>query len=295
MTNPSDDLLATSEGVDEGSAASTDEGQRSTEELTGVTNPLKRAMGDAPSADAESDAKDLFARGRELRNKGDCANASPLFYKAWRIFPSGLGNLRNYAECEEQLGQDRDVGAGEQQVGVAAQVSIQRRGVLDGVRAPQGRDRSGDGRGPDRLELVTARPLHGLAGRDLEAVAAQTTTENTRHWANADYLGPNSELDHAAALQQMTTELQGKTRRLQQASKRLLVAQQEERQLMARDLHDGVLQSLNRQISSTLTLSVLRSDEGFAINYIENPLETEMVGRRATITSSVLSTEVIRP
>lgn len=55
-------------------------------------------------ADAESDAKDLFARGRDLRNKGDCANASPLFYKAWRIFPSGLGNLRNYAECEEQLG-----------------------------------------------------------------------------------------------------------------------------------------------------------------------------------------------
>ena len=55
-------------------------------------------------ADAESDAKDLFARGRELRNKGDCANASPLFYKAWRIYPQGLGNLRNFAECEEQLG-----------------------------------------------------------------------------------------------------------------------------------------------------------------------------------------------
>jgi hypothetical protein len=55
-------------------------------------------------ADAESDAKDLFARGRDLRNKGDCANASPLFYKAWRIYPQGLGNLRNHAECEEQLG-----------------------------------------------------------------------------------------------------------------------------------------------------------------------------------------------
>lgn len=27
--------------------------------------------------------------------------------------------------------------------------------------------------------------------------AAQTTNENTRHWANADYLGPNSELDPA--------------------------------------------------------------------------------------------------
>jgi hypothetical protein len=56
MTNPSDDLLATSEGVDEGSAASTDEGATSTEELTGVTNPISQALGDPPSADAESDA-----------------------------------------------------------------------------------------------------------------------------------------------------------------------------------------------------------------------------------------------
>ena len=56
MTNPSDDLLATSEGVDEGSAASTDEGPSSTEELTGVTNPIKRALGDSPSAGAGSDA-----------------------------------------------------------------------------------------------------------------------------------------------------------------------------------------------------------------------------------------------
>ena len=61
MTNPSDDLLATSEGVDEGSAASTDEGPRSgeptsTEELTGVTNPIKRAMGDSPSTEGTSEA-----------------------------------------------------------------------------------------------------------------------------------------------------------------------------------------------------------------------------------------------
>ena len=56
MTNPSDDLLATSEGVDEGSAASTDEGPRSTQELTGVTNPLARALGDAPSTNDEADA-----------------------------------------------------------------------------------------------------------------------------------------------------------------------------------------------------------------------------------------------
>jgi murein DD-endopeptidase MepM/ murein hydrolase activator NlpD len=52
---------------------------------------------------------------------------------------------------------------------------------------------------------------------------------------------------------------------------------------------DGVLQSLNRQISNTLTLSVARSGDGFAVNYVENPLETEIVGRRATINSSLFA------
>jgi murein DD-endopeptidase MepM/ murein hydrolase activator NlpD len=52
---------------------------------------------------------------------------------------------------------------------------------------------------------------------------------------------------------------------------------------------DGALQSLNRQISNTLTLQVARSDDGFAVNYIENPLETEIVGRRAMITSSLFA------
>ena len=52
---------------------------------------------------------------------------------------------------------------------------------------------------------------------------------------------------------------------------------------------DGALQSLNRQISNTLTLSVARSDDGFAVNYVENPLETEIVGRRAVITSSLFA------
>jgi len=50
---------------------------------------------------------------------------------------------------------------------------------------------------------------------------------------------------------------------------------------------DGALLSLNRQISDTLTLSIARSDDGYAVNYIENPLETEMVGRRARIDSSL--------
>ena len=52
---------------------------------------------------------------------------------------------------------------------------------------------------------------------------------------------------------------------------------------------DGALQSLNRQISNTLTLSVARSDDGFAVNYVENPLETEIVGRSARITSSLFA------
>jgi murein DD-endopeptidase MepM/ murein hydrolase activator NlpD len=52
---------------------------------------------------------------------------------------------------------------------------------------------------------------------------------------------------------------------------------------------DGVLQSLNRQISNTLTLSVARAGDGYAVNYIENPLETEIVGKRARIESSLFA------
>ena len=55
MTNPGEDLLATTEGVDEGSAKSTSEGAKPTEELTGVTNPLKRALGDPPRTSEEID------------------------------------------------------------------------------------------------------------------------------------------------------------------------------------------------------------------------------------------------
>ena len=52
---------------------------------------------------------------------------------------------------------------------------------------------------------------------------------------------------------------------------------------------DGVLQTFNRQISDTLTLSVSRAGEGYAVNYIENPLETELVGQRAVIESSLFA------
>jgi hypothetical protein len=55
-------------------------------------------------ADPVSDAKDLFTRGRELRTRGDCANAVGAFRKAYELYPEGLGSLRNLAECEESLG-----------------------------------------------------------------------------------------------------------------------------------------------------------------------------------------------
>jgi murein DD-endopeptidase MepM/ murein hydrolase activator NlpD len=50
---------------------------------------------------------------------------------------------------------------------------------------------------------------------------------------------------------------------------------------------DGVLQTLNRRISDTLTLSVSRAADGFAVNFIENPLEVEVTGARARIDTSL--------
>jgi murein DD-endopeptidase MepM/ murein hydrolase activator NlpD len=50
---------------------------------------------------------------------------------------------------------------------------------------------------------------------------------------------------------------------------------------------DGVLQSLNRRISNTLTLSVARGTDGFAVDFIENPLEIEVAGARARIETSL--------
>ena len=59
--------------------------------------------GTTARADGASDAKDLFERARALRASGDCAGAAPLFRKAYEVYPSGLGSLRNLAECEQAL------------------------------------------------------------------------------------------------------------------------------------------------------------------------------------------------
>jgi hypothetical protein len=61
----------------------------------------------AARADSASDAaraKELFEHGRDLRNHGNCADALPLFHKAYATYPAGLGSLRNVALCDEAVG-----------------------------------------------------------------------------------------------------------------------------------------------------------------------------------------------
>ena len=50
---------------------------------------------------------------------------------------------------------------------------------------------------------------------------------------------------------------------------------------------NGALETLNRQISETLTLSISRENDGYAVSYIENPLEVQVVQSRARIDSSL--------
>ena len=50
------------------------------------------------------DSEAFFAQGRSLRLEKKCAEAIPLFRKALDARPSGIGALRNVAECEEEIG-----------------------------------------------------------------------------------------------------------------------------------------------------------------------------------------------
>jgi hypothetical protein len=61
----------------------------------------------AARADGGGDAahaKELFEQGRELRSRGNCADALPFFQRAFAAYPAGLGSLRNVAVCQETLG-----------------------------------------------------------------------------------------------------------------------------------------------------------------------------------------------
>jgi murein DD-endopeptidase MepM/ murein hydrolase activator NlpD len=50
---------------------------------------------------------------------------------------------------------------------------------------------------------------------------------------------------------------------------------------------DGQLLSLSRKVSDTTTLSVARSGEDYTVNYVENPLEHQVVGHRARISTNL--------
>lgn len=58
----------------------------------------------APLRASEEDSKTLFAQGRKLRAEGKCEEAVTAFRRALELYPSGLGALRNIAECEEKIG-----------------------------------------------------------------------------------------------------------------------------------------------------------------------------------------------
>ena len=70
--------------------------------LVGVACP---AVAWADGATDPGRAKELFERGRDLCAQGNCAEALPLFEKAYALYPPGLGSLRNVAVCHETLGQ----------------------------------------------------------------------------------------------------------------------------------------------------------------------------------------------
>jgi hypothetical protein len=56
-----------------------------------------------PAQAGEEESKTFFAQGRELRLQGRCVDAVGAFRRAIDSSPSGLGALRNIAECEEAL------------------------------------------------------------------------------------------------------------------------------------------------------------------------------------------------
>ncbi len=58
----------------------------------------------ARADDPPTEATNLFAEGRKLRLQGECPAAEAVFRRALAVYPTGLGSLRNIAECEEATG-----------------------------------------------------------------------------------------------------------------------------------------------------------------------------------------------
>jgi hypothetical protein len=71
---------------------------------TRLSSALVVWLSAASALAGQSDGETLFAEGRKLRMKGDCAGAIVRFRQALETYPEGLGSLRNMAACQEQLG-----------------------------------------------------------------------------------------------------------------------------------------------------------------------------------------------
>ena len=138
----------------------------------------------------------------------------------------------------------------------------------------------------------TSRPIAASAPQPVDLTALAAVAESTQSVGSVD--GPaslevtvrrNDTLDHIFRMASLDLGTLAELRTRPEVRKALDMLRPGENITLTHD--DGTLQSLNRQISDTLTLSISRQGDDFAVNYIENPLETETLGRRARIETSL--------
>ena len=138
----------------------------------------------------------------------------------------------------------------------------------------------------------TARPPIASAPLPLDLTALAAVAESTQ--AMPQQKGPDSievtvqrddTLDHIFRTASIDLGTLAELRTRPEVRKALDMLRPGENITLTHD--QGALQSLNRQISDTLALSISRQGDEFAVNYIENPLEVETIGHRARIESSL--------
>ena len=142
------------------------------------------------------------------------------------------------------------------------------------------------------LAYQTARPIAASAPVPLDLTALAAVAESVPITATEDELDSievtvrrNDTLDQIFRTASLDLGTLAELRRRPEVRKALDLLRPGENITLTHQ--HGALQSLNRQISDTLTMSISREADGFAVNYIENPLETETIGHRATIDSSL--------
>ena len=142
------------------------------------------------------------------------------------------------------------------------------------------------------VAFQTARPTASSAPRPLDLTALAAVAESTPTSPADD--GPvnievtvqrNDTLDRIFRTASLDLGTLAELRRRAEVRKALDLLRPGESITLTHQ--HGALLSLNRQISDTLTLSIARDGDGFAVNYLENPLETETIGHRARVVSSL--------